>query len=324
MKAQILAETRGNPLALIELPRGLTPAELAGGFGLPEARRLASRIEHTFLQRVRTLPRDAQRLLLTAAAEPLGDSSLLWRAAGRLGIGVDAGRPAEAAGLIELGLRVRFSHPLVRSAVYRAAEPGDRRDVHRALAEVTDPVLDPDRRAWHRAHATATPDEAVAAEMARSADRAQRRGGLAAAAAFLQRAAELTPEPAVRVERLLDAAQAKLDVADAASASALLGAAELAAVDELQRARLERLARADRVHDPARTRRGAAAARGGQAARLPGRLDGPRDLPRGVRFGDVRGAPRHGPGRARGGRGRPRIEAPRRPRVRPMCCSTRW
>ena len=241
VRTQILAETRGNPLALIELPRGLTPAELAGGFGLPEARRLASRIEHRFLQRVRTLPRDTQLLLLTAAAEPVGDTSVLWRAAALLGIGVDAGQPAEAAGLIELELRVRFSHPLVRSAVYRAADPGDRRDVHHALAEVTDPELDPDRRAWHRAHATAVPDEAVAAEMARSADRAQRRGGLAAAAAFLQRAAELTPDPAVRVDRLLDAAQAKLDVADAESASALLGAAKLAAVDELERARLERL-----------------------------------------------------------------------------------
>ena len=241
VKARILAETRGNPLALLELPRGLTPAELAGGFGLPDARPLAGRVEHTFLQRVQTLPRDTQLLLLTAAAEPLGDLSLLRRAAEKLGIGGEAGRAAEAAGLIEFGLRARFSHPLVRSAVYRAADPGDRREVHRALAEATDPVLDPDRRAWHRAHATATPDEAVAAEMASSADRAQRRGGLAAAAAFLQRAAELTPDPAQRVERSLAAAQAKLEVADAASASALLAAAELGPVDELQRARLERL-----------------------------------------------------------------------------------
>jgi DNA-binding CsgD family transcriptional regulator len=241
VRRRILDETRGNPLALMELPRGLTPAELAGGFGLRDARPVASRIEHTFLERVHALPRDTQLLLLTAAAEPLGDMSLLWHAAERLGIGLDAGRPAEAAGLIELGLSVRFSHPLVRSAVYRAADPGDRRDAHRALAEVTDPDSDPDRRAWHRAHATATPDEAVAAEMARSADRAQRRGGLAAAAAFLQRAAELTPDPAVRVERSLDAAQAKLDVADVASASALLGATELGPAGELQRARLERL-----------------------------------------------------------------------------------
>jgi DNA-binding CsgD family transcriptional regulator len=241
VKARILAETRGNPLALIELPRGLTPAELAGGFALPGERRLASRIEETFLQRVRALPSAAQSLLLLAAAEPLGDVGLLWSAAERLGIGVEAGRTAETAGLIELKLRVRFSHPLVRSAVYRAADRGERRAAHQALAEVTDPVLDPDRRAWHRAHATLAPDEAVAAEMVRSADRAQGRGGLAAAAAFLQRAAELTPDPAVRVQRLLDAAESKLDVADATSASALVGAAELAAVDEHAHARLRRL-----------------------------------------------------------------------------------
>ena len=172
VKARILDETRGNPLALMQLPRGLTPAELAGGFGFPDARPLTSRIEHSFLQRVETLPRDTQLLLLTAAAEPLGDVSLLWRAAERLGIGTEAGWPAEAAGLIELGARVRFPHPLVRSAVYRASDPSDRRDVRRALADSTDPVLDPDRRAWHRAHATTTPDEAVAAEMALSADRA--------------------------------------------------------------------------------------------------------------------------------------------------------
>jgi DNA-binding CsgD family transcriptional regulator len=241
VRRRILDETRGNPLALIELPRGLTPAELAGGFGPVDGRPLASRIERTFLQRVQALPRDSQRLLLTAAAEPLGDLSLLWRAAEHLGIGGDAGRPAEAAGLIALGLRVRFTHPLVRSAVYRASDPGDRREVHGALADATDPVLDPDRRAWHRAHATATPDEAVAAEMARSADRAQSRGGMAAAAAFLQRAAELTPDPAVRVERSLAAAQAKLDVADAASAADLLAAAELGPLDELQRAQVARL-----------------------------------------------------------------------------------
>jgi DNA-binding CsgD family transcriptional regulator len=241
VKARILGEAGGNPLALIELPRGLTPAELAGGFGLPDTRPLASRIEHSFLLRVRALARDTQLLLLAAAAEPLGDLSLLWRAAHVLGIDTGAGDPAEAAGLLELSTRVRFVHPLIRSAVYRGAEPGDRREVHRALAEATDAELDPDRRAWHRAHATARPDELVAAELMRSADRAQARGGLAAAAAFLQRAAELTPEPVVRVERSLEAAQAKLDVADFASASNLLAAAELGPADELQRARLERL-----------------------------------------------------------------------------------
>jgi DNA-binding CsgD family transcriptional regulator len=241
VRRRILDETRGNPLALLELPRGLTPAELAGGFGLIDTRPLASRIEATFVQRVQSLPRDTQLLLLTASAEPLGDLSLLWRAAARLGIDGDAGRAAETAGLIELSARVRFLHPLVRSAVYSAADPSDRRDVHAALAEATDVVLDPDRRAWHRAHATATPDEAVAAEMEQSAGRAQGRGGLAAAAAFLQRAAELTPDPAMRVERSLAAAQAKIDVADTASASDLLAVAGLGPLDELQHARLERL-----------------------------------------------------------------------------------
>ncbi|MGE5800634.1 MAG: AAA family ATPase [Gemmatimonadota bacterium] len=243
VKARILDETRGNPLALIELPRDLTPAELAEGFAFPDARHLTRRIERSFLERVAKLPRDSQLLLLTAAADSVGDAGLLWRAAKRLGIGTGAGRPAENAGLIELGVRVRFPHPLVRSAIYVASSPSDRRDVHQALADETDPVLDPDRRAWHHAHAAASPDEEVAAEMVLSADRAQARGGLAAAAAFLKRAAELTPDPRVRVERSLTAAQAKHDVADFTSASSLLDAAELGAgpLDELQRARLERL-----------------------------------------------------------------------------------
>jgi AAA ATPase domain len=238
---QIIAETRGNPLALVELPRGLTPAELAGGFGLPDARPLASRVEETFVQRVRTLPRETQRLLLLAAAEPVGDVSLLWRAAERLGIRGDAGRPAEAAALIELGIRVRFRHPLMRSAAYRAADFHDRQDVHRALAEATDPDIDPDRRAWHRAQAAAGPDEAVAEELERSADRAQARGGAAAAAAFLARAAELTPDPAGRGKRAVAAAQAKFEAGATDAALELLATAELAPLDELQRARLERL-----------------------------------------------------------------------------------
>jgi len=241
VRDRIVAETRGNPLALLELPRGLTPAELAGGFGLPDASPLAGRIEHTFLQRAQALPPNAQRLLLVAAAEPAGDVGLVWRAAERVGVGPEAGRPAEEADLIELGFQVRFRHPLVRSAVYRGADPGERRDVHRALAEATDPVADPDRRAWHAAHATSAPDEAVAADMLRSADRAQRRGGRAAAAAFLQRATELTPDPALRIERAMIAAQAKLDVADHAAASELVTAAQHGPIDELQRARLERL-----------------------------------------------------------------------------------
>jgi DNA-binding CsgD family transcriptional regulator len=241
VRERIVAETRGNPLALLELPRGLTPAQLAGGFALPDVQPLADRIEQSFLRRVRSLPPDSRRLLLTAAAEPVGDVTLLWRAAERLGVGPDAVAPAEAAGLIDFGGRVRFRHPLVRSAIYRAAAPYDRREVHGALAEATDPGVDPDRRAWHRAHAAAGLDEAVAGELERSADRAQRRGGVAAMAAFLERAAELTPDPGRRGTRALAAAQAKLEAGAPEAAHALVATAELAPLDELQRARLQRL-----------------------------------------------------------------------------------
>jgi DNA-binding CsgD family transcriptional regulator len=238
---QIVSETRGNPLALLELPRGLTPGELAGGFGLPDARPLAGRVEETFVQRIRILPRETQRLLLLAAAEPVGDVTLLWRAAEQLGISGSAGRSAEDAALIEFGIRVRFRHPLIRSAAYRAAHLRDRQEVHRALAEATDPDTDPDRRAWHRAHAASGPDEAAADELERAADRAQARGGVAAAAAFLARAAELTPDAAGRGRRAVAAAQAKFDAAALEAALELLATAELAPLDELQRARLERL-----------------------------------------------------------------------------------
>src|SRR4051795_5469594 len=238
---RIIAEARGNPLALLELPRGLTSAELAGGFGFPEVMPLANRIEQSFVRQLESMPPETRRLLLTAAAEPVGDVTLLWRAAGRLGLGIDAAAPAQAAGLIELGSRVRFRHPLLRSAAYRGASVADRQEIHRALAEATDPATDPDRRAWHRAQAASGPEEAVADELERSADRAQARGGVAAAAAFLARTAELTPDPAERGRRAVAAAQAKFDAAASAAALELLATAELAPLDELQRARLERL-----------------------------------------------------------------------------------
>jgi DNA-binding CsgD family transcriptional regulator/tetratricopeptide (TPR) repeat protein len=241
VRDRILGEAGGNPLALLELPRGRTTTSVAGGFGLPLETPLTSRIEQGFVRQLEPFSAATRRLLLLAAAEPVGDVTLLWPAAERLGIGPEAAAPAEAAGLVEFGARVRFRHPLLRSAAYRAAPAAERREVHRALADATDARLDPDRRAWHRARAADRPDEAVASELEQSADRAQARGGLAAAAAFLQRAAELTPDPAMRVERALAAARAKLDVADAASASDLLAAAELGPVDDLQRARLQRL-----------------------------------------------------------------------------------
>ncbi|MFB4276765.1 AAA family ATPase [Nonomuraea sp. MTCD27] len=241
VRDRIVAETRGNPLALLELPRGLTVAELAGGFGWPDARPLASQIEQSFVRRIGALPGAAQRLLLAAAAEPVGDVLLLRRVAERLGIGTDAATAAEAAGLIEFGTLARFRHPLVRSAAYRAADPGERQDVHRALAEATDPESDPDRRAWHRAHAAVEPDEAVAGELERSADRAQARGGVAAAAAFLKRATELTPDPARRGARAVAAAQATFEAGAPDAALDLLVAAELCPLDELQHGRLARL-----------------------------------------------------------------------------------
>src|SRR3954471_784745 len=239
---RIVTEARGNPLALLELPRGLTSAELGGGFGVPQvAVPLARRIEQSFLRQLESVPAETRRLLLTAAAEPLGDVTLLWRAAGRLGLSIDAAAPAQAAGLIELGARVRFRHPLLRSTVYRGATVSDRQEIHRALAEATDPAADPDRRAWHRAQAASGPEEAVADELERSADRAQARGGVAAAAAFLARAAELTPDPAERGRRAVAAAQAKFDAGASDAALELLATAELAPLDELQRARLARL-----------------------------------------------------------------------------------
>ncbi|MFI7418660.1 AAA family ATPase [Nonomuraea sp. NPDC049684] len=233
VRDRIVIEAQGNPLALLELPRGLAPAELAGGFGRPDARPLASQIEQGFLRRVGSLPAETQRLLLIAAAEPVGDVTLLTRAAELLGVEVAAAAsPAEAAGLIAIGTRVRFHHPLMRSAAYRAASPQDRQDVHRALADATDPRTDPDRRAWHLANAAAGPDETVAAELERSADRAQARGGIAAAAAFHGRAAELTPDPARRGARALAAARAKYQAGGYDAALELLDAAELGTLNE--------------------------------------------------------------------------------------------
>jgi DNA-binding CsgD family transcriptional regulator len=241
VRDQIVAETRGNPLALLELPRGLTPAELAGGFGLPGGGSLSGRIEESFRRRLEALPAEARLLSLVAAAEPVGEPVLVWRAAERLGIGAQAATPAAEAGLLEFGARVLFRHPLVRSAAYRSASLQQRQDVHRALAEVTDPENDPDRRAWHRAHAAPGPDEDVAEELERSAGQAQARGGLAAAAAFLERAATLTPEPARRVQRLLAAARGKSDAGALDAALGLLVAVEAGPLDALQAVEVEHL-----------------------------------------------------------------------------------
>ena len=300
---RIVAEAGGNPLALVELPRGVTSAELAGGFALPDAMPLSGRIEESFRRRLEPLPDDTLRLLQLAAADPVGDPVLVWRAAERLGIATEAATPTAEAGLVEFGARVRFRHPLVRSAVYRSASLQERQEVHRALAEATDPELDPDRRAWHWAQATPGPDEDVAAELERSAGRAQARGGVAAAAAFLQRSVALTVDRERRAERALAAAQASFQAGAFDAALELVATAEAGALDEFQRARVDLLRgqvafasgasseaprlllRAARRLEPLRPGPGAPdlpdrMGRGGRRRRPRGRTPPRRDLPR--------------------------------------------
>jgi DNA-binding CsgD family transcriptional regulator len=235
---QIIAEARGNPLALRELARGAGPGQLAGGFAVSLSERPADNLFHG---RLRDLPPDTRLLLLLAAAEPLGDPALLWRGAEELGLTPAAAAPAEEAGLLEVGSRVRFHHPLVRSAVYRPASSEDRRRVHAALAAVTDEGADPDRRAWHRSQAAVGADEEVAAELMRSAERARARGGMAAAAAFLARAVELTPEHERRLDRALIAAEARLHAGEPDGARELLQSADPEVLDPLRAAQVERL-----------------------------------------------------------------------------------
>src|SRR5690349_14247665 len=241
VRARILEETHGHPLALLELYRGRSAADLAGGFALPDAGDLPRRIEDQYAARLGELRAEVQRLVLLAAADPVGDSALIFRAAQVLGLDPGAINLAVAADLLEFGANVRFRHPLVRSAAYRTATADDRRAVHEALATVTDPLADPDRRAWHCAHATAGPDEAVAKELISSASRAMRRGGVAAAAAFWERAVALTPDPGQRASRALTAAEAKYAAGDFEAAQALLVTAEVGPPGELDVARAQRM-----------------------------------------------------------------------------------
>src|SRR3954464_13973353 len=266
VRDRIVAETRGNPLALLELPLSVSAAELAGGFELLPPGGLPEHIEDHYLRRVHSMPETTQQLMLLAAADPVGDATLLWRAAEVLHIGPASADLAEADGLLAVGERVTFRHPLVRSAVYRAAPAQERRAVHLALAEATDRELDPDRRAWHLAAAAPGPDEEVALELERSAGRAQARGGLAAAAAFLQRAVALTRDPKRRADRALAAADLGLRAGAFDAARGMMAAAELGSLDELQRARLA-LLRAEAAYSESR---------GGAAPVLPPRApEGP-------------------------------------------------
>ncbi|MFC3742319.1 AAA family ATPase [Paractinoplanes deccanensis] len=237
----IVAETGGNPLALLELPRGLTHTEMAGGFGLPGAVPLTGRIEQSFGRQLAALPGPTRSLLLLAAADSSGDPALVWRAAERLGISAQAATPAVGAELVEFGSRVRFWHPLVRSAVYRSASFEERQRAHRVIAEMIDPRIDPDRRAWHRAQAAAGPDEEVAAELERSAGKAQERGGMAAAAAFMQRAVALSVDAAGRVERTLAAVELSARAGAFRQALELLAALRPEVLDEPASARADLL-----------------------------------------------------------------------------------
>ncbi|MGW4490304.1 helix-turn-helix transcriptional regulator [Amycolatopsis sp. NPDC004368] len=239
VRDQIIADTGGNPLALLELPRGLTPAELAGGFGLPSAMHVAASIEESFSRRAAALPEASRKLLLIAASDPSGDPALVWRAARALGVDAAAATPTIETGLAELGTRVRFHHPLARSAIYQSASEADRLRVHEVFSQVIDGQVDPDRKAWHRAHATVGPDEDVALELLRSAERAKARGGAAAAAAFLRRAAVLTPDPLQRATRALTAAEAQLQAGAFQPALDLLAMAESGPLDEFQHAQVD-------------------------------------------------------------------------------------
>jgi DNA-binding CsgD family transcriptional regulator len=238
---RFVAETRGNPLALLELPKESTLEQIAGGFGVPDVGALAGRLQEVYRRRLADLPANTRRLLLVAAAEPGGRPVLLWRAADRLGIGIEAASPAVAAGLVEIDDRVRFRHPLVRSAVYWAASPEDRRATHRVLAEVTDREAEPERRAWHAAQGAQAPDEEIAAELERSAGRARARGGPAAAAAFLARAVELTPDHVRRQQRALAAARATHQAGAPDTALRLLSVAEAVPLDQARRGQVQLL-----------------------------------------------------------------------------------
>ncbi len=241
VRDQIVAETHGNPLALVELPRGLTAEQLAGGFGLPSAAHVYGTIEESFRRRIGDLPQPTRDLLLVAAAEPTGDPALIWAAAAELDIRGDAAAPAIDAGVVEFGARIWFQHPLARSAAYQSASLLQRQQAHRAIAHVTDPLSDPDRRAWHLAQSAAQPDEDIAAELLQSAGRARARGGVAAAAAFLERATALTVDPVRRAQRGLDAAAAKVEAGAFDAALDLIGQAEAGALDDGGHARLDRV-----------------------------------------------------------------------------------
>jgi DNA-binding CsgD family transcriptional regulator len=219
---RVIAQTGGNPLGLIELGGELSREQLAGDSSLPELLPVGAILRARYLRQIRRMPGETQVLLLAAAADPTGDPALLWRAGEFLGFGVRAAAPAEAEELLRFSPLVRFRHPLIRSAVYHGAALAERVRVHEALARATDPQAAADLRAWHRAEAAIGPDESVAGELERAADLARERGGWAASARFLTRAATLTPDADERFRRVLAAARAETTAGACVRAQALL------------------------------------------------------------------------------------------------------
>ena len=239
--ARIVAGTGGNPLALAELARELSPAQLAGAEALPEPLPAGGSLEKVFSRRVSRLPPETRLLLAVAAAEPAASAALVWRAAGKLGIDPEAAATADVGGLAEFTPRVEFRHPLIRSVVYHSMPLRQRRRIHQALAAVADGDERPDRMAWHLGMAAVGPDEAVAARLEQAAGRARERGGYAATVTFLTRAADLSADRGLRGGRLLAAAEAALTAGQSSRAGVLLEAATPQLGGPLARAQARRL-----------------------------------------------------------------------------------
>ena len=239
---RLLAETGGNPLALVELPTGLSDAQLAGSVPLPSQLMLTAGVERVFLDRSRRLTAAAQTLMLIAVADDTGQLATVQRAAAILRVPPDSVPEAERSGLIVIsGDTVTIRHPLVRSAVYQAATANERREVHRALADALDSLEDSDRATWHRAAAADGPDDVLVAALDQVGARAERRGGYRAAADAHERAADLTADPLSKAARQLAAARNAWASGQTARSSRLLSTARERAEDPLLLADIDRL-----------------------------------------------------------------------------------
>jgi DNA-binding CsgD family transcriptional regulator len=242
VRDRILAETHHNPLALLEAARSLTASELAEGFALPDIGSLPVGIEEEqYLQRIGELPNGIGQLMVLAAADPTGDAALILRAAQTLKIRPEIVAQAEDEQLLEIGVYIRFPSPRLRTAVYRMATTAERRAAHAALSMASDPESEPDRRAWHRAQAAAGPNEGIAKDLVRCANRAHRHGDVASEATFLEQAAALTPDPSRRASRALSASEAKFEAGDLQAAEVLLAIADVGPLSQREQAQAQRV-----------------------------------------------------------------------------------